>query len=82
MIRLFSIIALLVLSVSVSSAFVESAYAEGHESIAEILEITHNNILDSLQAAGIESDNVLFSGVEAEYQKALADLDGDDIDIV
>jgi len=44
---LFGVIVLLVLLVSVSSAFVESAYAEEHEPIRIILDITHQNILDS-----------------------------------
>ncbi len=47
---LFGLIVLLVMSVSVSTAFVESAYADDHEPIRIILDITHENILDSLAA--------------------------------
>ena len=85
MIRLFSLIALLVLSVSVSSAFVESAYAEEHEPIRIILDITYQNILDSIAAAEEDGDLKpeevadLIDSVENEYQTTVDLINGDDV---
>jgi len=83
MIRLFSIIALLVLSVSVSSAFVESAYADEHDDpIKTVLDITYQNILETRENIDDvpENANTLFSAGEDEYFEALSALEAGDTD--
>ena len=88
MIRLFSLIALLVLSVSVSSAFVESAYAEEHEPIRIILDITYQNILDSIEIAELDEEDALdlVDSVNGQYDDAISLInlaaEGDSADIV
>ena len=80
MIRLFSIIALLVLSVSVSSVFVESAYAAEADAIQVILDISYENIQESLVGVEDAGAQALFQDGEAEYLKALAALEIGDIE--
>jgi len=50
---LFGLTVLLVMLVSVSTAFVESAYAEEDDPIRIILDITHQNIIDSIAESGL-----------------------------
>jgi len=80
MIRLFGIIALLVLSVSVSSVFIESAYAAEADAIQVILDISYENIQESLVGVVDPGAEALFQDGEAEYLKALAALEIGDIE--
>ncbi len=77
---LFGIMALVVLSVSVNSAFVESAYANEHDPIKTVLDITYQNILESRADAGEISDNAetFFTAGEAKYNEAIAALEAGD----
>jgi len=77
---LFGIIALLVLTVSVSSAF-ESAYAADEDPIRMILDITYENIQDSRDNAEVISDasETFFSAGEEKYNEAIAALEAGDI---
>ena len=79
MTHLFGLIALLVLSVSVTSAFVESAYAEGEEPIQIILDITYENIQESLDGVDDAEALALFQAGEEKYHDALAALEAGDI---
>jgi hypothetical protein len=74
---LFGIIVLLVMSVSVSTAFVESAYAEEEHPIKIVLDITYQNILESIEDAGIDpvsDEYVYFQEGEDAYNDAIAYL--------
>ena len=80
---LFGLIALLVLSVSLSSAFVESAYADDHDDpIKTVLDITYQNILETRENIDDvpENANTLFSAGEEEYFEALSALEAGDTD--
>ncbi len=80
MIRLFSVIALLVLSVSVSSVFVESAYADEADAIAVILGMTYGNIQESFVDAGINpEDDPVFLAAQEDYFEALTALEAGDL---
>jgi len=80
-IRLFGIIALLVLVSSVTSAF-ESAYADEDDPIKIVLDLTYQNILESRADAGEIPDNAetFFAAGEEKYNEALAALEAGDID--
>jgi len=80
-IRLFGIIALLVLATSVSTAF-ESAYADEDDPIKIVLDLTYQNILESREATGVIPDNAdtFFLAGEEKYEEALAALEAGDID--
>ncbi len=78
---LFGIIALAILSVSVSSAF-ESAYADEHEDpIKVVLDITYQNILESRDGLDEVPENAetFFVAGEEKYNEALAALEAGDI---
>jgi hypothetical protein len=81
---LFGLMALLVLTVSVSSAF-ETAYADEDDPIRVILDITHQNILDSIEIATENGDLTadeaaeLITSVEIEYRAALDLTNGEDV---
>ena len=77
---LFGIIALLVLTVSVSSAF-DEAYAADEDPIRMILDITYENIQDSRDNAGVisEASETFFSAGEEKYNEAIAALEAGDI---
>jgi len=80
MIRLFSVIALLVLSVSVSSVFVESAYADEADAIQVILGMTYGNIQESFVDAGINpEDDPVFLAAQEDYFEALTALEAGDL---
>ena len=77
---LFGVIALLVLSVSVSSAF-QSAYAADDDPIRMVLDITYQNIQDSRNNLDEipESSQTFFEAGEEKYNEAIAALDAGDI---
>jgi len=80
MTHIFGLIAFLVLLVSVSSVFVESAYAAEADAIAVILGITFENIKESFADAGIDPEgDPVFVAAHEEYLEALAALDAGDI---
>jgi len=80
MTHIFGLIAFLVLLVSVSSVFVESAYADEADAIAVILGITFENIQESFTDAGIDPEgDPVFVAAHEEYLEALAALDAGDI---
>jgi len=80
MIHIFSLIAFLVLLVSVSSVFVESAYADEADAIAVILGITYENIQESFTDAGIDpEEDPVFVAAQEEYFEALTALETGDI---
>jgi len=80
MTHIFSLIAFLVLLVSVSSVFVESAYAAEADAIAVILGITYENIQESFADAGIDPEkDPVFVAAQEEYFEALAALETGDI---
>ncbi len=69
---LFGIVALLVLTVSVSSAF-EPAYADEGDVIQVILDITYENIQESFADAGIDPESdPIFVAAQEEYEEAVA----------
>jgi len=76
---LFGLIALLVLSVSVSSAF-DSAYADDEDPIKMVLDITYQNILETREDTGVISGNAdtFFVAGEKEYFEALSALEAGD----
>ena len=78
---LFGLIALLVLSVSVPTAF-ESAYADGEDPIKMVLDITYQNILESREDTGVISENAdtFFAAVQEKYNGALAALEAGDFE--
>jgi hypothetical protein len=78
---LFGLIALLVLSVSVPTAF-ESAYADGEDPIKMVLDITYQNILESREDAGEIPDDAdaFFLAGQEKYNEALAALEAGDVD--
>jgi len=77
---LFGIIALLVLSVSISSAF-QSAYAAEDDPIRRVLDITYQNIQDSRNSLDEipASSQTFFEAGEEKYNEAIAALDAGDI---
>jgi len=75
---LFGIIVLMVLTVSVSSAF-ETAYAEGEDPIQIVLDITYENIQGSLDGVDDHEANALFLAGEEKYFEAIAALEAGDI---
>ena len=76
---LFGLIALLVLSVSVPTAF-ESAYADGEDPIKMVLDITYQNILELREDAGVISENAdtFFAAGQEKYNEALSALEAGD----
>jgi hypothetical protein len=81
---LFGLMALLVLTVSVSSAF-ETVYADEDDPIRVILDITHQNIIDSIEIATENGDLTtdeaakLIDSVEMEYMAAVDLTNGEDV---
>jgi len=73
------IIALLVLTVGVSSAF-ESAYADEDDPIKMVLDITYQNILELREDAETipENADTFFAAGEEKYNEALAALEAGD----
>ncbi|MCH8086048.1 MAG: hypothetical protein IIC15_06465, partial [Thaumarchaeota archaeon] len=82
MTHIFSLIAFLVLLVSVSSVFVESAYADDEDPIKMVLEITYQNILESRGGVGVIPENAetFFLAGQEKYEEALAALEAGDIE--
>jgi hypothetical protein len=77
---LFGIIVLLGLTVSVSSAFVESAYADEAGAIQVILGITYENIQESFADAELNpEDDPVFLAAQEDYFEALAALEAGDL---
>ena len=77
-IGLLGLIALFVLSVSVPSAFAQST--ESNSPIIMVLDITHQNILDSLEDAGINpEDDPYYAEAKRQYDAAIAALNEDDV---
>ncbi|MBA4718557.1 MAG: hypothetical protein HRO68_05495 [Nitrosopumilus sp.] len=76
---LFGIIVLMVLLVSVHSAF-DSAYADDEDPIRIVLDITYQNILETREDVGDVSKNAetLFATGQDEYFEALSALDAGD----
>ena len=78
---LFGIIALLVLTVSLSSAFNQTAFADDEDPIRTILEITYQNILESREDVGEVPDTAetFFLAGQENYDEALEALENGDI---
>ena len=73
---LFGLIALLVISVSVSSAYVESAYADDEDPIKMVLDITYQNILESRAVENItENAETFFLAGQGKYEEELAEIE-------
>ena len=79
---LFGLIALLVLTVSLSSTYFESAYADDHEEpIKMVLDLTYENILESIENADEvpEASQTFFDAGYDKYLEALTALEEGDI---
>jgi len=76
---LFGIVALLVLTVSLSTAF-EPAYAAGEEPIRMVLDVTLENIEDAMEGMDNEEAVVLYEAGKAAYDDAIAALEAGEIE--
>jgi len=77
---IIGLIALFVLTVSVPSAFAQSTESETGSPIIMVLEITHQNILDSLEDAEINpEDDPYYTEAKIQYDAAIAALNEDDV---
>jgi hypothetical protein len=80
-IGIIGLIALFVLTVSVPSAFAQSTESETGSPIIMVLEITHQNILDSLEDAEINpEDDPYYTEAKIQYDAAIAALNEDDVE--
>jgi hypothetical protein len=79
-IGLLGLIALFVLSVSVPSAFAQSTESEGQNPIQVILDISYENIQESLEGVTDPGAQALFEDGEAQYIIAMKALEDGEIE--